>query len=119
MSRWKKIKSVIEWGFFLGVVSWVLTTGLSNKIGAVGIWVIIFSRVALAMAHFFIPYRTSWWMRSLLLGIPLNAALALIASYAAFGCMKGFILIWVAGIACSFVMEWILTFRLHAEAAQN
>jgi hypothetical protein len=117
MSRWKKIKSVIEWGFFLGVVSWVLATGLSNKIPAVGIWVIIFSRVALALSHFFVTYRSSWWMRSILLGLPANAVLALLASYAAFGGMKGFLLLWIAGIGCSFVMEWILTYRLHAEGA--
>jgi hypothetical protein len=119
MSGWKKIKSVIEWGFFLGVVCWILATGLSNKIGAIGIWVIILSRVALALAHQFIPMRSEWWMRSIVLGLPINVVLALLSSWAAFGGMKGFWLLWIAGIGCSFVMEWILKFRLHAEAAQN
>jgi hypothetical protein len=117
MSHWKKLKSVIEWGFFLGVVSWILATGLSNKIGAAGIWVIIFSRVALALAHEFIPLAYGWWKRSLILGLPVNAALAAFASWVAFGGMQGFVLLWITGIGCSFVVEWILRFRLHAEAA--
>lgn len=108
MARWQRVKSACEWGFFFGIVSWLLATGITNKIPAVGVWGIILSRTLMGFIIGIFKWEFLWWARGLILGAVLNLPLGLVAMQFGFGWDTGFWPTLVSGMIFAMLIEWIL-----------
>lgn len=108
MIRWKRVKSASEWGFFFGILSWLLATGISNKIPAWGVWGIILSRTLLGFIIGFLSWDFVWWARGLILGTAVSLPLAFVVRFLGVGWGQGFWPFLVSGVVCGFFLELVL-----------
>ena len=116
MFQWKRIKSAAEWGFFLGVLSWLLSTGVSNRIPTLGVWAIILSRTLTGVVIGAVHWDASWWVRGLVIGGMVNLPLAmLVIRWPHFNYANGFWPVIVTGMVCGLVVEWVLKHKQHLE----
>jgi len=102
------VKSATEWGFFFGVVSWLLATGISNKIPAWGVWGIILSRTLMGFIIGIVRWEFSWWARGLVLGAIINLPLGIVVRLLGVGWGQGFWPMLVSGIVFGFLVELAL-----------
>ncbi len=77
MIQWKRVRTATEWGFFYGIISWLLATGISNKIPGWGVWGIILSRTVMGCIIGFVRWDFPWWARGLSLGLGINIPMGL------------------------------------------
>jgi hypothetical protein len=75
MTRGKRIKSALGWGFFYGICSWVLASGVTNKFPRAGVWGLILSQTVLGLMIGLIRLNIPWWVRGLILGAVVNLPL--------------------------------------------
>jgi len=108
MIQWKRVKSAAEWGFFYGVISWLLATGISNKIPTWGVWAIILSRTLLGLILGLVRWEFPWWARGLLLGTAVNLPLAGVVRWLGVGWSQGFWPMLVSGIVFGVLIELAL-----------
>ena len=90
MIQWKRVKSATEWGFFFGVISWLLATGISNKMPAWGVWGIILSRTLMGFIIGIVRWEFVWWLRGLILGAAVSLPLAFVLRFLGVGWGQGF-----------------------------
>ncbi len=100
MTRWKRIKSAVGWGFFYGLCSWVLASGVTNKIPTAGVWGIILSQTLLGLIIGVVDLNIPWWIRGLSLGCIVNLPLGLLALHSS--------MVWSKGLFWPFVLSGIL-----------
>ena len=105
MIQWKRVKSATEWGFFFGVVSWLLATGISNRIPAAGVWGIILSRTLLGFIVGIVKWEFSWWVRGLVLGAAVNLPLGVLVRLLGVGWGQGFWPMLVSGMVFGLLIE--------------
>ena len=98
MIDWKRLKSATGWGFFFGIVSWLLFTVFPDDIPGITVWGIILSRtltgVVLGMLHWEIP----WWLRGLIVGAVINLFMTGIVQLPLGTFIQNFGKSWVIGI---------------------
>lgn len=111
MIDWKRVKSASEWGFFFGIISWLLATGISNKIPGWGVWGIILSRTLLGFIIGILRWEFSWWKRGLIVGAVVNLPLAFLVRFLGVSWGQGFWPYWISGIAAGFFLELALRKR--------
>lgn len=117
MLDWKRIRSASEWGFFYGVVSWLLATGFSNKIPVWGVWAIILSRTLMGCLMGMFPVKLSWWIDGLIIGLGLNLIFAFIVLVIGYGI--GFWPMLLTGILFGVLIEWSLHLKDKEEAKES
>ena len=105
MIQWKRVKSATEWGFFFGVISWLLATGISNKIPAWGVWGIILSRTLMGFVIGIVRWEFVWWLRGLILGAAVSLPLAFVVRFLGVGWGQGFWPYLVSGIVFGLLLE--------------
>ncbi|HHS12157.1 MAG TPA: hypothetical protein ENN03_00135 [bacterium] len=111
--NWKRVKSASGWGFFYGIVSWVIFTGITNQTPAIGVWVIILSRTLVGFLQGFWEWKSPW-IRGAALGLALNLllgglALAPLGSFfhqLLFAWWRGFWLMLITGVLSGLLTEW-------------
>lgn len=108
MTGWKRIRSGIEWGFFFGVISFVIAFSISNKIPTWSIWAVILSRVLLGVIVGFVQYDMQWWLRGALVGAAVNLPLAYITIRLGAPVHQGFWPMLVTGIIFGVLLEMVL-----------
>ncbi len=109
MFQWKRVKSATEWGFFLGVLSWLLSTGISNKIPTAGVWAIILSQTLAGFIIGTVHWNESWWIRGLTIGGIVNIPLAILSvRWPGFNYANGFWPAIITGMICGFFIEMVL-----------
>ena len=129
MVHWKRVKSATEWGFFFGIVTWLLATGITNDIPAIGIWGIILSRTLMGFIIGYIRWEYAWWARGLIIGGALNIVLSVIVKIplgdfiqsVGFGWIRGFWMMLITGMAFGVLTELALRHReaqLRAEQSE-
>lgn len=119
MIQWKRLKSATEWGFFFGVVSWLLATGITNKIPTAGVWGIILSRTLMGFIIGYVKWGFPWWARGLIIGAVLNIFLGAIVKIPlgeavhqiGFGWIRGFWLMLITGMVFGLLTELALRHR--------
>ena len=122
MTRWRRLKSAMEWGLFLGIVSWLLATGISNKIPTIGVWGIILSRVLMGFIIGMVRWEFPWWGRGIVIGAALNILLSLIFKIPlgdivrdiGWGWLHGFWLMLISGIVFGICIELALRHKKRA-----
>ena len=118
MIDWKRVRSATEWGFFYGIVSWLLSTGFSNKIPVWGVWSIILSRTILGLIIGILPIKFSWWLDGLVIGFGLNLIFALIV-WLGLGYTIGFWPMLVTGVIFGVLIEWSLHSKEKNDGIQD
>lgn len=117
MSLWKRIKPAAEWGLFFGVVSWLLATGVTNKMTELNVWAIVLSRTFAGALLGFLTWESSKWMRGLVVGSAVNLPVALWAiSWTDFNFQSAMGFIWIPGIICGIATEFLYKRYLAREA---
>ncbi|MBN1779849.1 hypothetical protein JW948_01880 [bacterium] len=76
----KRLWSSIEWGFFYGFITWILGTGVSNRIPGWGVWMILLDRILMAVLIYY-GLRIAWprWIKGAAVGILLSLPLGYFA----------------------------------------
>ena len=70
MGRFKYLWSAIEWGLLYGFITWILGTGVSNRIPGGGVWFIIFNRVLMAVSlHYLLNVNLPRWFKGILVAL--------------------------------------------------
>ena len=77
MSKFKFIRSGIEWGLFYGILTWISFTVITSKTPNAGVWGMIISRVIQGGLSAFFPYQLKWWMRGLIWGAAIQLVFSL------------------------------------------
>lgn len=108
---WKRVKSATEWGFFFGIISWLLATGISNEIPGWGVWGIILSRTLLGFIIGILRWNFPWWKRGLIVGAAVNLPLAFVIRDLGVSWRQGFWPYWISGILAGFFLEVALRKR--------
>ena len=116
MDNWRRVKSATEWGFFYGIISWLLATGITNKIPTIGIWGIILSRTLMGFIIGYVKWEFPWWARGMIIGGVLNLILSglvriplgVIMSRIGFGWFRGFWLMLITGVVFGLLIELAL-----------
>jgi len=114
MTRARRVQSAVGWGLFFGVVLWVLTTGMSNRVpmSPKGAWSIILTQTLLGFIIGMVPWQVSWKIRGILVGLLVNLPLALFSlQWESFGWPKGFILFVIFGVLFGFLIELALKYK--------
>jgi hypothetical protein len=83
MTRGKRIQSALGWGFFYGICSWVLASGVTNKIPTLGVWGFILSQTILGLIIALVKWNIPWWARGIALGAAVNLPLGLLMRFSA------------------------------------
>ena len=117
MVRWKRIRTATEWGFFYGIISWLLATGFSNKIPAWGVWGIILSRMIMGCIIGFVRWEMAWWARGLLLGFLINIPMGLIVVFLGVRWTIGFIPMLITGMLFGLLIELSLRHKKEERKA--
>ena len=113
MRLWQRLKSVLEWGFFCGVICWLLSTGFSNQLYSKEVWMIILPKVAAGIGIALIPAEYLRRIKGIVLGMLLNLPLALMqVQWPGFGWIKGFWITLISGMICGYVVEAVLEKKL-------
>ena len=78
----KKLQASLELGLLYGLITWILGTGVSNRIPGWGVWLILLDRIVIA----FILYRLigsnqPGWLKGSVVGLVLSIPLGLTAMY--------------------------------------
>ena len=108
MVQWKRVRTATEWGFFYGIISWLLATGISNKIPAWGVWGIILSRTIMGTIIGFVRWDFPWWARGLLLGLGINIPMGFIVLLLGVRWEIGLLPMLISGMLFGFLIEFSL-----------
>ena len=111
MTRWKRIRSATEWGFFFGVISWLLATGISNRIPALGVWGIILARTLMGFLIGVVRWEVPWWARGLVLAAAVNLPLGIVVRLLGVGWGQGFWPFLISGLVFGVCIELVLRYR--------
>ena len=96
----KRIKSALGWGFFYGICSWVLASGVTNKLPTPAVWAIILSQTFLGFLIGIVRWNIPWWIRGLVLGAAVNLPLG--------GLLWAVPFAWGRGLCVPFALSGIL-----------
>jgi hypothetical protein len=116
MIVWKRVKSASEWGFFFGVVTWLLASGSTNTFTWKQVWAVIIVRTLMGLAIGILPWKTAWWIRGLVVGAVLNIPFAFVVQTPGFGWIKGFWPALISGLVFAVLIELVLK---HKEKSQD
>ncbi len=117
MSVWKRVKPAAEWGLCFGVVSWLLATGVTNKMTELNVWGIVLSRTFAGIVLGLLQWETSKWLRGLVVGVVVNLPVSIwAAAWTDFNFHSSFFFIWIPGIICSMATELLYKRYLAREA---
>src|SRR4030042_6287697 len=112
MDRWRRLKSASEWGFFYGVITWLLATGITNKMPAIGVWAIILSRVIIGVLISEVRLDHLWWLRGAAVGAGVNLVFWIFSCISAewiakvfFAWRMGFWLMMISGVFIGLIIE--------------
>jgi len=95
MTRWKRIKSALEWGLFYGIITWLAATAITNRISAAGVWGILLSRMLMGFLLGYFTLKMPWWLQGILAGIVVNAVFGILSLLP--GVIKSFFYGWIIG----------------------
>ncbi len=97
MTRWKRIKSALEWGLFYGIITWLATTAITSlrNFPTAGVWGIILSRMLMGFLLGYFTLKMPWWLQGILAGIVVNAVFGIFSLIP--GVIKSFFSGWVIG----------------------
>lgn len=117
MSLWKRVKPAAEWGLFFGVVSWLLATGVTNKMTEPNVWSIVLSRTLAGALLGYLKWESSKWIRGLVIGAAVNLPVSLWAiGWTDFNFSTAIGFIWIPGIVCGIATELLFKRYLAREA---
>ena len=108
MQSWQRIKYAAEWGFFFGIISWLLSTGFSSHIPTWGVWGIILSRTVMGFISGAVIWKISWILRGIIISLLVNIPCGIAAALLGAGWEKGFWPMVISGIIFGVTTEWIL-----------
>jgi len=81
MIRFKQLWSAIEWGLLYGFITWILGTGVSNRIPGWGVWLMIFNRVFMAVVLYYcLGISLPKWLKGVLTGLIFSVPLGIVVS---------------------------------------
>ena len=119
MALERRVKSGLEWGFFLGICTWLLATGVSNRIPTWGVWSIILSRTLMGFLSGVVKWDIVWWIRGLLFGLAVSLLHGFVViQWADFGWLNGFLPALVTGAVVGIVIERALQHQPVQEQLQ-
>jgi hypothetical protein len=120
MALERRLKSGLEWGFFLGICTWLLATGVSNKIPNWGVWSIILSRTLLGFLIGILKWDVVWWIRGLLFGLAVSVLHGfMVLQWPEFGWLNGFVPGIVTAMIVGVVIERALLHKPDQEQSQQ
>jgi len=121
MTHWNRARSALEWSTFYGVCTWLLASGITNKMHGQHVWTIILSRTLMGLIIAFIkPIAVPWWVRGLAVGIIVNIPVGLIMNgFPDFGNMLGFWYMLITGAIIGVLIELALKHREKELLAQE
>lgn len=113
MTHWNRTRAALEWSTFFGVCTWLLASGITNKMTGVHVWTLILSRtlmgLLIALAARIPIFR---WLRGLFVGIVVNIPVGLIVNrFPDFGGGLGFIFMMSTGMVAGVLTEMALRHR--------
>jgi hypothetical protein len=117
MIHWKRVRSGAEWGFFYGVVSWLLATGITNKYTSLAVWAIILSRTIMGIIQGLVQWDMAWWHRSIIIGAIVNILMGLVVGVLGYGWHPWFAALLASGILFAVLIEFSLE-RRYGEKAE-
>jgi hypothetical protein len=123
----RRVRSAINWGFFFGVLTWLLITAISNAIPDIGVRTLVIYGALLGFFIGIIPWEFPWWIRGPFFGAALNSLMGLLARLLhggffqeiGFGWNHGFWMMMVSGIIFGFCIELALRHRQASMSAAD
>lgn len=116
MIKWRRIRSGAEWGFFYGIVSWLLATGITNDYSSLAVWSIILSRTLMGVLIALFNFEYIWWVKAGIIGIVINAVMGIIIAVLGFGWNPWFWPLVISGLVFSICIEFALRYKDKKEA---
>jgi hypothetical protein len=112
----RRLRSAINWGFFFGILTWLLITGISNEITDVGVRAILIYGALLGLIVGVVRWEFPWWIKGVLFGAALNGLLGFIMKLGSaelfpeigFGWIYGFWMMMISGMVFGFGIELAL-----------
>jgi len=108
MQSWQRIKYAIEWGFFFGIISWLLSTGISSHIPTWGVWGIILSRTIMGFLSGAFIWEMPWLLRGVLISLVVNIPCGILTVVLGVEFLTGFMSFVISGLIIGILIEWIL-----------
>ena len=76
----KKLQAALEMGLLYGLITWILGTGISNRIPGWGVWLILLDRVAIAVVLYrLMDLKQSKWLKGAAVGLVLSIPIGWVA----------------------------------------
>lgn len=121
MTHWNRTRSALEWSTFFGVCTWLLASGITNKMTGVHVWTIILSRTLMGLIIALTArFSIVWWIRGLIVGIVVNIPVGLVVNgFPDFGNWLGFTFMMGTGAVIGVLTELALRHRENELQAQT
>jgi hypothetical protein len=121
MTHWNRTRSALEWSTFFGVCTWLIASGVTNKMMGVHVWTIILSRTLMGLILALMTrISISWWVRGLAVGIVVNIPFGLVMNgFPDFGNGLGFAYMMATGAIIGVLIELALRHREKEMQAQS
>jgi hypothetical protein len=76
----KRMQAALELGLLYGLITWILGTGVSNRIPGWGVWLILLDRIVIAFILYrLIGFEQPRWLKGAAVGLIMSIPLGLIA----------------------------------------
>lgn len=110
MAHWNRTRSAAEWGLFFGLCTWLLASGITNKMVEWQVWILVLSRGLIGVIIGLIAsVKIPWWARGAAVGLVLNIPLGyLVNTWQDFTGGLGFWYMLITGVISGVAVEFTL-----------
>ncbi len=104
----RRLRSGVEWGFFYGIITWLLATGITNDYSNLAVWSIILTRTLMGALIVLIQINLIWWIKAGLIGLVYNIIMGIVIAVLGYGWNPWFWPLVISGIIIAILIELAL-----------
>ncbi|MEJ2628128.1 MAG: hypothetical protein P8078_06205 [bacterium] len=112
--EWRRLRSGAGWGFFYGIITWLLATGITNDYSNGAVWSIILSRTLMGALIVLISFDLVWWIRAGIIGLGFNIIMGAVIAFLGYGWNPWFWPLVISGIVFAILTEFALRKKYDA-----
>jgi hypothetical protein len=111
------MQAALELGLLYGLITWILGTGISNRIPGWGVWLILLDRVVIAFILYrLIGFEQPRWLKGAAVGMVMSIPLGLVAmNWPFFNAVSA----WVGALGTGLIAGILISVEIEKHPAET